>query len=155
MPRIMTNITLVAPPFVPPPVTPMVDIPTVVTPIAFALISGSINAIKIINLSSKIGILVYNQLTTSLTIPIDGNSKNINLLQSQLERSATNTGWNTGTGNILLVADSDGENKNILTEYRCLTKKKESFLNLSWHAVKTSQNDQMLVTCLLVSSTEG
>ena len=119
----MTNITPVAPPFVPPPVAPMANIPTVVTPVVFALTPETINAIQIINLSSKIGILVYNQLTTSPTIPIAGNSKNINLLQSHLERSATNAGWNVGTGNILLVADSDGENKNILTEYRCLTKK--------------------------------
>ena len=38
--------------------------------VAFALMPGAINASNIVNLSSKTGILVYNQATTNLTIPI-------------------------------------------------------------------------------------
>ena len=105
----MADIAPVAPPVVLPPIA--------VTTVAFALTPGAINASNIINLSSKTGILAYNQATTSLTIPFDGNSKDINLLQSQLDRRATNAGWNAGTGDIIMIADSNLEDKNILTEY--------------------------------------
>ena len=111
----MAGIAPVAPPVVLPPIA--------VTTVAFALTPGTINASNIINLRSKTKILAYNQATTSLTIPFDGYSKDINLLQSQLDRRATNAGWNAGTGDIIMIADSNMENKNILTEYGCLTEK--------------------------------
>ena len=76
----MANIAPVAPPLVLPPVAPTATVPIAVTTVAFALTPGTINASNIINLSSKTGILAYNQATTSLTIPFDGNSKDINLL---------------------------------------------------------------------------
>ena len=51
-----------------------------VTPVAFALTPGGIDASKIINLSSKTMMLVYKKATPSLTISFDGNSNDINLL---------------------------------------------------------------------------
>ena len=124
--------------------------------VAFALTPGAINASNIINLSAKTGILAYNQATTSLTIPFDGNSKDINLLQSQLDRRATNAGWNAGTGDIIMIADSNLEDKNILTEYGCLTEKEiKASLTFLGTSTRQAQNNQMMVECLLASLTEG
>ena len=96
--------------------------------------------------------MAYNQATTSLTIPFDGNSKDINLLQSQLDRRATNAGWNAGTRNILMIADSSKENKNILTEYGCLTEKEiKASLTFLGTPSRQTLNNQMMVECLLVS----
>ena len=155
-PKVMSEIAPVAPLVVLPPVVPTVNVPTAVTQVAFALTPGAINASNIINLSSKTGILAFNQATTSLAIPFDGNSKDVNLLQSPLDRRATNAGWNAGTGNILMIADSSKENKNILTEYGCLTEKEiKASLTFLDTPSRQAQNNQMMVECLLASLTEG
>ena len=71
---------------------PVISVPAALAAIVFALTPGSFNANDIVNLSSKSGRDLYNKATTAITIPFDGSSKNINLLQSQLLRKAENAG---------------------------------------------------------------
>ena len=91
--------------------------------ITVALTPGSLNVDQVLDLNSKIGINVYNKAIEPVKIPFDGNSKNINLFQSQLSRKAAIAGWDVGTGDILTIADAQGDQKNLLTEYGYLTEK--------------------------------
>ena len=73
-----------------------------------------------------------------------------------MDRRATNAGLNAGTGDIIMIADSNMENKNILTEYGCLTEKEiKASLTFFGTPSRQAQNNQMMVECLLASLTEG
>ena len=69
----------------------------------FALTPGQLQADDIVDLNSKLGRDLYNRTIEPLKMPFDGNSKNINLLQNQLQRRAVKAGWDTGLGNIMTV----------------------------------------------------
>ena len=64
---------------------------------------------------------LYRKVISAVTILFDENSKNINLLQSQLVRRSENSGWNSGTGDILTLSDGDGVDRDVLTEYGCVS----------------------------------
>jgi len=64
---------------VPPVPTAVASIPPVLATIVFALISGPLHANDIVDLNSKVGRGLYNKATLAISIPFDGNSKNINL----------------------------------------------------------------------------
>ena len=96
---------------------------------------------------------MYNKAIEPVKIPFDGNSKNINLFQSQLSRKATIAGWDVGTGDILTIADTKRDQKNLLTEYGCLTEKDIRASLVYNH--KICPNNQIMVECLLASLTKG
>ena len=53
------------------------------------------------DLTNKIGISAFRTGIASLQISFDGNSKDISLFQSQLNRRANTSGWNFKAGDIL------------------------------------------------------
>ena len=109
------------------------------------------------NLSSKSGSDLYNKATTAITIPFDGSSKNINLLQSQLLRKAENAGWNSGTGDIPTIPDANGDYRNVITEYGCVTEAhiRTSAITDIGNQTRQAQNNAIIVECLQASITEG
>ena len=59
----------------------------------FALTPDRVN-IHVLNLASKIGIAAFHSSSAHLTVPFDGKFKDISMLQSQINRRATDSGWN-------------------------------------------------------------
>ena len=111
-PPVISGLTVVAPVLVTTVVAPA-NVPAIV----FALIPGIVYANNIIDLNSKLRRDLYNKAISAITIPFDGNLKNINLLQSQLLRSSENSGWNSDSGDTLTLPDGGGVDKNVLTEH--------------------------------------
>ena len=74
----------------------------------FALIPGRANT-DVLNLASKIGITTFHSGSAPLTVLFDGNSKDISMLQSQINGRAANSGWNYMTGNILTIKNTKKE----------------------------------------------
>ena len=56
-----------------------------ILPMVFALTQGLANPIQMLDLSSEQGITTYNLEISSLTIPFDGNSKDINLFKTKFK----------------------------------------------------------------------
>ena len=82
--------------------------------IIFAPTPCTLHANNIVDLNSKLGHDLYNKAISTITIPFDRNSKNINLSQSQLLRRFENSGWNIDTGDILTVTDGDGVDRKVI-----------------------------------------
>ena len=122
----------------------------------FALTPGQLQADDIVDLNSKLGRDLYNRAIEPLKMPFDGNSKNINLLQNQLQRRAAKAGWDTGLGNIMTVQNDKGEDKNIITQFGCLTTKnlKDEAGNYAKANTRAAQNNHMMVECIMSSITE-
>ena len=99
---------------------------------------------------------MYNKAIEPVKIPFDGNSKNINLFQSQLSRKAAIAGWDVDTGNLLTIADAKRDQKTLLAEYGCITEKDiRASLVYIGTTIRSAQNNKMMVECLLASLTEG
>ena len=86
----------------------------------FALTPGRANT-NVLDLASKLGIAAFHSGSAPLTVPFDGNSKDISMLQSQINRRVNNSGWNYMTGDILTIENTKRENKDLITEYGCLS----------------------------------
>ena len=86
----------------------------------FALTPGRANT-DVLNLASKLGITTFYSGSAPLTVPFDGNSNDISILQSQINRRATNSGWNYMTGDILTIKNTKKKDKDFITEYGCLS----------------------------------
>ena len=99
----------------------------------FALTPGRANT-DVLNPASKLGIAAFHSGSAPLTVPFNGNSKEISMLQSQINRRATNSGWNYMTGDILTIKNTKKEDKDFITEYGCLSedeiKKSLVYLNI-------------------------
>ena len=64
---------------------------------------------------------MYNKAIQPLKVPFDGDSKNINMFQSQLQRRIEMCGWDKDSGDIILIKDNKNDLRNLITEYGCLT----------------------------------
>ena len=94
----------------------------------------------VLDLTNKIGI---------------GNSKDISLFQSQLNRRPNTSGWNFKAGDILNIPDAKRVKRNLITHYGCLTVADiEASLTYIGQENRKAQNNQMMVECLLSSLTE-
>ena len=82
---------------------------------------GRLNLDGHIDLNDKLGRNLYNRVVEPLKVPFDGTLKNIHLLQNQLKVRVKKSGWDKRTGNILDVANTKGDIKNILYKYGCLS----------------------------------
>ena len=123
----------------------------------FALTPGQIEAGKIVDMNSKQGRELYHKAIQPLKVPFDGDSKNINMFQSQLLRKVEIYGWDASTGNILSIPDAKSNPKNFITEYGCLTKT-DLVLNAADFVGITNrkaQNNHMMVECMLASIDEA
>ena len=89
----------------------------------------------VLDLTNKIGI---------------GNSKDISLFQSQLNRRPNTSGWNFKAGDILNIPDAKRVKRNLITHYGCLTEADiEASLTYIGQENRKAQNNQMMVECLL------
>ena len=86
------------------------------TNIPFALTPGRANT-DVLYLSSKIVIAAFHSGITALTVPFDGNSKDLLMRHIQINRRATNLGWIYRTGDILTIPDTEKKDKDLITEY--------------------------------------
>ena len=123
----------------------------------FALTPGQIKAGKIVDMNSKQGRELYHKAIQPLKVPFDGDSKNINMFQSQQLRKVEIYGWDASTGNILTVPNTESNPKNFITEYGCLTKT-DLVLNAADFVGITNrkaQNNHMMVECMLASIDEA
>ena len=128
----------------------------IVPAITFALTSGLLHADDIIDLNSKLGRDIYIRATAPLKTFFDSDSKNINLFQNQLKRKTENSGWGTGTGNIIHIKDAKGNSRNLITEYGCLSKEDIEAATADYlgKPKRAAQNNQMMLECILESITE-
>ena len=79
------------------------------------------------------------------------------MFQSQLLRKVKIYGWDTSTGNILTISDTESNTKNFITEYGCLTKT-DLVINAADFVEITNrkaQNNHMMVECILASIDEA
>ena len=104
----------------------------------------------------KIGISAFYSGIAHLNIALDGNSKNISMLQIQLNRRSNNYGWNFKNGDILTIPNGNGVNKDLTLEFGCLTNVDiRVFLIYMEMETRKVQNNQMMDKCLLASLTEA
>ena len=102
-------------------------------------------------MNSKLGRELYHKVIQPLKVPFDGDSKNINIFQSQLLRKVEIYGWDTSTRNILIIPDTENKPKHFITEYGCHTKT-DLVLNVAAFLGMTNrkaQNNHMMVECML------
>ena len=95
----------------------------------FALTPGRSNT-DVHILASKIGIVAFHSGSAPLTVPFDGNSKDISMLQSQINRRVTNFRWNYMTGDILTIENTKKKDKDLITEDGCLS---EDEIKIPWY----------------------
>ena len=115
-------------------------ISTVTTP-KFALAPDRSNT-DVLDLASKIDIVTFHSDSAPLTVRFDSNSND--------------TGWIFMTGDIFTIKDKKKKNKDLITEYGRLTEDeiKKSLIYLNSEPRQT-QNNQMMVECILASLTEA
>ena len=87
----------------------------------FALTPGMLDADTPLDMSTKAARELYKIAIQPLRIPFDGDSKNINMFQSQLERRIVVCGWHSGRGDIINIPDANNITKNLVKEYGCLS----------------------------------
>ena len=124
----------------------------------YALTPGHLKPDDPLDLNDKLGRDIYNRAVEPLKVPFDGSSKNIHLLQSQLRVRAKKSGWDKGTGNIIDVTDVNGNNKNVLYKYGCLSMEELQVASSTYCTAnvttRAAQNNQMMLECILSSITE-
>ena len=127
------------------------------TTTAFALTLGQIEADKIVDMNSKVGRELYKKAIQPPKVPFDGDSKKINMFQSQLLRKVETYGWDVSTGNILTIPDTENKPKNFITEYGYLTKTNLVLNAADFVGMKNrkAQNNHMMVECMLASIDEA
>ena len=90
-----------------------------VTP--FTLTPENANATVTINCTPTTGIKFFNIATLKLPEIFDGESKSINLFNKKISERAKQSGWMEAGVNIIMIIDSTGTPRNLITEYGRLT----------------------------------
>ena len=100
---------------------------------------------------------MYNKAIQPLKVPFDGDSKNINIFQSQLQRRIEKCGWDINSGDIVLIKNNENDLRNLITEYGCLTTRTLEADADTWVDKETrkNQNDHMMVEYMMASITES
>ena len=113
---------------------------TKTTPITFTLTPGSINTSDIVDLNNTQVRDLYLRSASSIQVPFDGDSKSINILQSQFLHKIDNSGLAVGLGMIILIDDDDDKQRNFIIEYVCFLWRDncESRQHLCWPTITSS-----------------
>jgi len=122
----------------------------------FALTPGMLDADTPLDMSTKAAREFYKIAIQPLRIPFDGDSKNINMFQSQLERRIVVCGWHTGGGNIINIPDSKRINQNLIKQYGCLSTNDLDTFAVAYvnNQTRAAQNNHMMAECLMASITD-
>ena len=123
---------------------------------AFALTLGMLDADTPLDMNKKAAREFYKIAIQPLRIPFGGDSKNINMFQSQLERRIVICGWHSGRGNIINIPDANNITKNLIKEYGCLSTRNLGIFSVAYVNMQTraAQNNHMMVECLMASITD-
>ena len=89
----------------------------------FVLIPGMLDKDTPLDINTKAAREFYKIAIQPLRIPFDGDSKNINMFQSQPERRIVVCGWHSGERNIINIPDAKKINKNLIKQYGYLSTK--------------------------------
>ena len=132
---------------------------SVAASVTYALTLEHFNPYDSIDLDDKLGRDIYNRAVEPLKVPFDGSSKNIHPFQSQLRVLDKKSGWDKGTGNIIDVTDGNGNKKNVLYKYGCLSMEELQVASKTYCTVtittRAAQNNQMMLECILSSIIEA
>ena len=125
--------------------------------IPFALPPGQANAAFPINYTSTTGIKMFNSAILKLPELISGESKSVNLFNEKLAERAKQLVWMETGANIIMISDSTGTPRNLITEYdRLIVDDIEANTqNFLWKQICQSQNSLQLLHCLKNSMTEA
>ena len=124
--------------------------------LVFALTPGMLDTDTPLDMSTKAEREFYKIAIQPLRILFDGDSKNINMFQSQLERRILVCGLHSGTGNIINSPDSKNISKNLIKQYGCLSTENLKNISVSYVNMQTreAQNNHMIAECLMASITD-
>ena len=122
----------------------------------FVLTPGMLDTDTPLDMSTKAAREFYKIAIQPLRILFDGDSKNINMFQSQLERRILVCGLHSGTGNIINIPDSKNISKHLIKEYGCLSTENLKQISVSYVNMQTraAQNNHMMTECLMASITD-
>ena len=122
----------------------------------FALTPGMLDADTHLDMSTKAAREFYKIAIQPQRIPFDGDSKNINMLQSQLERIIVVCGWHSGRGIIINIPDANSLTKKLIKEYGCLSNENLETFSVAYVKMQTkaAQNNHMMAECLMASITD-
>lgn len=90
-------------------------------PVIFALTPSQVNAGRIIAYETATGMKLYNAATAALPFKFDADAKGINMFCEKLKDRAIQSGWHLAGGNILSIPDSQGVDRDLITQYGQLT----------------------------------
>lgn len=131
----------------------------------YALSPARANPDQFIDYKTTDGIKIYKAATEALPIKFDVEAKNVNVFIEQLLTHANMAGWDLGQGDILTIPDANQINRNLITEYGCLTEE-EIRNHVRGYAApaqgqqampqnRRAQNDYQFFLCLSNSLTEA
>ena len=124
-------------------------------PVVFAIAPAQlIQGNNLIDYSDKKGQALFEASTKPFGQIFDGDSKNLAAFKAQILDRATTAGWNVPGANILLVSDSSGNFRNIVTEYPLLSEeeiKTWATTNIVGQQTRLAQNNFSFYTALAVS----
>ena len=123
---------------------------------AFALTPAQASASNTFDYSSQADVKICNKASSELSQKFDCNSKNASMFGEKLKDRAQESGWETADGDIMNIPDSEGVNRNLITECGRLTEE-----DIRTHALgyvtdpsRRAQNNVQLCLCLSTSLTE-
>ena len=89
--------------------------------------------------------------------PFNGESKPINLFNEKLAERVKQSGWMEAGANIIMIQDSGGTPRNLITEYGRLTVEdiEANMQNFIGQQTRQAQNSVQLFQCLTNSMTEA
>jgi len=122
----------------------------------FALTPGQYRPDDFIDYGSAQGLKLWNAATEPLPEEFDGTSNTVKIFCELLTQRATEAGWHSGTGNILTIPDSNGIQRNLITNYGQLTLQDvqnhvDSYIQLQ---TRKAQNAVQMFKCISSSLTE-
>jgi len=90
-------------------------------PAPFALTPGRANPADALDYTTRTGQAVFKDATESLPHKFDVESASINQFCEDLRDRAIKAGWGEGAADILSIPDTDGVNRQLITNYGQLT----------------------------------
>ena len=122
----------------------------------FALTPAQANAGNVLDYASQADVKIYNKASSELPHKFDCNSKNVSMFCEKLKDRAQESGWEATGGDIMNIPDSEGVNRNSITEYGRLTDEyiRNHALTYMANPSRRAQNNVQLYASLSNSLTE-
>ena len=124
---------------------------------AFALTPGRANPAAALDYTTRTGQAVFKDATESLPHKFDVESQSINQFCEDLRDRAIKAGWGEGAADILTIPDTDGVDRQLITNYGQLTPQNITDHVQTYIAAqdRRSQNAVQMYHCIMSSLTEA